>query len=215
MEPAGACASRGQVEAFGRRHRTGLVTMGFTDIVGSAALKQQLGDHAGAQLIERHHALVRATLAEFSEGQELSTAGDSFFLVFVTPSEGVKFALVLQRRLRELSAQAPVAVRDRIGLHMGEVLFQEAEQQRARDLIGLNVDLGARVMGLAQGSQILLTRAVFDSARQSLKGEDIPGIGQLSWLNHGLYQLKGRRRPTGDLRGGGSGHRSVLRPRHQ
>jgi WD40 repeat protein/serine/threonine protein kinase/class 3 adenylate cyclase len=165
--------------------------MGFTDIVGSAALKQQLGDHAGAQLIEQHHALVRATLAEFPEGQELSTAGDSFFLLFVAPSEGVRFALMLQRRLRELSGRAPVAVRDRIGLHMGEVLFQEAERQRGGDLIGLNVDVGARVMGLAQGSQILLTRAVFDSARQSLKGEDIPGIGQLSWLNHGLYQLKG------------------------
>ena len=131
-----------------------------------------MGDHAGAQLLERHHALVRATLAEFPEGQELSTAGE-------------KFALNLQQRLRELSRQAAVPVQGRMGLHLGEVLIQEAGQQRAKDLVGLNVDLGARVMGLAQGGQILLTRAVLDSARQALKGEDIAGVGPLNWLNHG------------------------------
>jgi len=191
MDPRGASTSQAQVEAFGRRHRTGLVTLVFTDMVGSTALKQQLGDRAGAQVIEQHHALVRATLQEFPDGEELSTAGDSFFLVFTTPSAGVKFALILQQRLRELSRQAPVPVQDRLGLHLGEVLIQEADQQRMKDLIGLNVDLGARVMGLAQGGQILLTRAVFDSARQALKGEDIAGVGQLNWLNHGLYQLKG------------------------
>ncbi len=191
MNPQGASASQVQVEAFGRRHRTGLVTLVFTDMVGSTALKQQLGDHAGAQLIEQHHALVRATLQEFPDGEELSTSGDSFFLVFATPSAGVKFALVLQQRLRELSRQAPVAVQDRMGLHLGEVLIQEAAQQRPKDLIGLNVDLGARVMGLAQGGQILLTRAVFDSARQSLKGEEVGGVGSLSWLNHGRFELKG------------------------
>jgi class 3 adenylate cyclase len=120
MDPRDASGSQAQVEAFGRRHRTGLVTLVFTDMAGSTALKQQLGDHVGAQLLERHHALVRATLAEFPEGQELSTAGDSFFLVFATPSVGVKFALILQQRLRELSRQAPVPVQDRLGLHLGE-----------------------------------------------------------------------------------------------
>ena len=101
----GASLSPAKVEAFGRRHRTGLVTLLFTDIVGSTALKQQLGDHGGAQLIEQHHTLVRSTLKEFSDGEELSTAGDSFFLVFATPSTAVKFSLVFQQRLRELSRQ--------------------------------------------------------------------------------------------------------------
>jgi class 3 adenylate cyclase len=60
MDPRDASASQVQVEAFGRRHRTGLVTLVFTDMVGSTALKQQLGDRAGTQLIEQDHALVRA-----------------------------------------------------------------------------------------------------------------------------------------------------------
>ncbi len=53
------------------------------------------------------------------------------------------------------------------------------------------VDTCARVMGLAQGGQILLTRSAFDSARQMLKGEDVAGVGPLEWLNHGSYLLKG------------------------
>jgi hypothetical protein len=39
MEPQGTAASQAQVEAFGRRHRTDLVTLAFTDMVGSTALK--------------------------------------------------------------------------------------------------------------------------------------------------------------------------------
>ena len=46
-------------------------------------------------------------------------------------------------------------------------------------------------MSLAGAHQILASRFAFDSARQVLKGEDISGIGPLSWLTHGTYSLKG------------------------
>jgi class 3 adenylate cyclase len=46
-------------------------------------------------------------------------------------------------------------------------------------------------MSLAQGDQILLTRAVFDSARQALKGEELGSLTELRWLEHGPYRLKG------------------------
>jgi class 3 adenylate cyclase len=62
-----------------------LVTLVFTDLVGSTALKQRLGDQAGAQLIAQEQAVVRATLQELSDGEELSTTGDSFFQVVATP----------------------------------------------------------------------------------------------------------------------------------
>ena len=41
-----------------------------------------------------------------------------------------------------------------------------------------------------------MSRGVFDSARQVLKGEDIEGIGPLEWLNHGAYLLKGIEEPV-------------------
>ena len=177
------------------RGRCELVTLLFTDLVGSTALKQRLGDHAGAELIHQHHHLVRTTLAEFPEGEQMDAVGDSFLLIFVTPSAAVKFALTLQKRLREFNEQAPALVQDRMGLHLGEVLIREAGKEAEKGLVGLNVDLGARVMGLAQGGQILLTRPVFDLARQVLQGQDIEGVGALSWVSHGWYLFKGADEP--------------------
>jgi len=40
------------------------------------------------------------------------------------------------------------------------------------------------------------TRPVFDNARQSLKSEEIEGIGVLDWLNHGRFELKGVEEPV-------------------
>src|SRR5437870_981669 len=89
-----------QLAEFRRKHRTGLLTLLFTDIVGSAQLKQKLGDEAAVALIARHHELVRELRRGFSDAEEIETAGDSFLLVFVRPSDAVKFALRLHAELR-------------------------------------------------------------------------------------------------------------------
>ena len=40
------------------RHQAGLLTILFTDLVGSTALKQQVGDRAGASLLRQDHGLL-------------------------------------------------------------------------------------------------------------------------------------------------------------
>jgi class 3 adenylate cyclase len=110
------------------RQPGGVVTLLFTDIVGSTALKQKLGDKAGLQLIQRHHKLLRRALAQFSGAREIKTAGDSFFVTFPMPSIAVSFALLLQARLRESNANSPTPVQDRVGIHLGEVAFEGGEQ---------------------------------------------------------------------------------------
>jgi class 3 adenylate cyclase len=94
--PAGA----GDSPVAPARHQTGLITIVFTDLVGSTALKQQVGDRTGASLIQQHHALVRDLLRGFQGGQEIETAGDSFLIVFTKPSDAVHFGLLLHSRLR-------------------------------------------------------------------------------------------------------------------
>ena len=188
----------GQLTGFGSlqmeehaKPRTGLLTLVFTDMVGSTALKQELGDLGGDALFKRHHKLVRETLRSFTTGQEVETAGDSFFIVFSAPSDAVRFGLLLQSKLRHLRQETNLALLDRIGIHLGEVVLHGEGVPKSGELYGIQVDICARVMSLAQGGQILMTRAVFDSARQVLKGEDIEGVSQLEWLNHGAYLLKG------------------------
>ncbi len=179
------------------RSQTGVVTLLFTDIVSSTALKQRLGDKAGAALIQQQRALVRQLLATFPGAEEIETAGDSFLLSFPKPSDAVKFALVLQGRLRGLNQGQTAPLEDRVGIHLGEVVIEQHEAgHKPKDLYGLQIDTCARVMSLAKGGQVLMSRGVFDSARQVLKGEDIEGVGALEWLNHGPYLLKGIEEPV-------------------
>jgi serine/threonine protein kinase/class 3 adenylate cyclase/outer membrane protein assembly factor BamB len=185
-----------RIEEFRARHRTGVLTLLFTDLVGSIEIKQRLGDVAAVELIHRHQSLARQVLASFREAEEISTAGDSFFIIFAKPSDAVRFALLLQHALRTAGHEAGVAVLMRIGIHMGEVFIEEeSEGSLKRDVLGIQADAAARVMSLAGGGQVLLTRSVFDNARIFLKGEALAGLAPLSWLNHGLYSVKGIEEP--------------------
>src|SRR5688572_5119457 len=101
------------------RNREAL-TIVFTDIVGSTALKQRLGDVAGIALLERHDAVLRGLLREFSEARELELAGDSFLLSFREAADAVVFSLRLHTALVELSRDSGSKVCVRIGMHRGE-----------------------------------------------------------------------------------------------
>jgi len=185
------------VVAFFQKHRTGLVTLVFTDLVDSTALLQKLGDQAGATFLKQRREIIRDKLRTIPEGEEIETAGDSFLIAFSKPSDAVRFALLVQAQLRSFSKASRLSVQERIGIHLGEVVIAEGETEgKAKDLYGIQLTTAARVMSLAEGGQILLTRGVFDSARQVLKGEDIPEIEQLSWVSHGPYLLKGVDEPV-------------------
>lgn len=167
-----------------------MLTMLFTDIVGSTKLKLDLGDLRAVETIEKHHELVRNLLALYPDAEEISTAGDSFFLVFVRPSEAVHFALKLQNELRVFSQDIGWPVADRIGIHIGEVFVQD-QAERGREFFGIQVDTTARIMSLGGRDQILLSRFAYDSARHTLRRQTIDGLGELSWVSHGLFELKG------------------------
>ena len=81
MSPEMASGYRERVEEFRLKHRTGLVTLLFTDIVGSTKLKQALGDREGVAVIQHHHAMVREILSPVTEASEISAAGHSFFIL--------------------------------------------------------------------------------------------------------------------------------------
>ena len=152
MTPESAAPQPEQMAAFSRKHRTGLLTLVFTDLVESTQLKQSLGDHAGATLIQQHRSLVRGLLRQFPDSEEIETAGDSFLLLFHRPSDAVQFALQLQARLRQFNADRTPPLEDRFGVHLGEVVVREGSGgSRPKGLQGIAVDTCARVMSLTQG----------------------------------------------------------------
>lgn len=169
----------------------------FTDMAGSTQLKQELGDAAALQLMYTHHEMVRDLLRTFPDAEEIGTEGDSFFISFNAASNAVRFALQLQARLRRLSKALGHRLRDRVGIHVGEVSRKvEVGAKRLADLHGLEVDTCARVMSLASPDHILLTRFAHDNALQALKGVPIEGLAGFEFTVHGLYTLKGLSEPV-------------------
>jgi tetratricopeptide (TPR) repeat protein/class 3 adenylate cyclase/tRNA A-37 threonylcarbamoyl transferase component Bud32 len=208
-----AIQRRAKVQEFQRSHRVAVLTLVFTDIVGSTKLKQALGDQEAVLAIQRHHAVIREILGRFGQGEEVETAGDSFFIVFTNPSDAVKFSLFAQARLRALAVESARPILDRIGIHVGEVLVEEDDNRgKAEALYGIQVDTCARVQSLAEGDQILLTRFAFDESRRSLSFGSLDGIDPLSWLNHGPYLLKGVEEPIEICEVGELGKAKLGRP---
>ena len=159
-----------------------VLSLVFTDLAGSTALKAERGDEAVSALIARHREhLVR--LAGETGGRVVDFAGDGCFLVFETPSAAALFAL----RLQQLHAAEPELPAVRIGIHLGEVSEREGRVE------GLAVDLAARIQSLARPAQVLLSSAAAASARQRLGSEVTDRAVQ--WKSHGPYALKGASEP--------------------
>ena len=182
---------REELERFRRAHETQVLTIFFSDLVGSTQLQTEWGNLQAAELVRRHYTIVREVLSRF-DGREIKTAGDSMLIVFAAPSDAVKFALHVQRAMRGEREREPRLPAVRAGVHQGQVVLEKGgSSERVVDIYGLQVSTAARIMDLAQGGQVLLSRAVFDDARAILRADDFPGFGHLSWRNHGAYRFKG------------------------
>ncbi len=145
-----------------------LVTILFTDIVGSTELAARLGDTAWRELLERHHAIVRRELARF-RGQELDTAGDGFFASFDGPARAVQAAAALRVPLRAIGLEI------RAGLHTGEFEISDGK------IVGIGVSIGARISSLAGPGEVLVSSTVKDL---------VAGSG-MRFEDRGERQLKG------------------------
>src|SRR5438128_8328369 len=83
----------------------GVVTVLFTDIVGSAALKTSQGDAAAQEIVRGHFDLLRHQV-ESHGGREVKTLGDGLMATFVSPRNALTSAIAMQRALRSRCASA-------------------------------------------------------------------------------------------------------------
>ncbi len=144
---------------------SGTVTMLFTDIEGSTGLGDRLGDRY-PELLAGHHRLLREAIAA-AGGHEVSTAGDSFFVAFTEADRALDCALRVQRSLAAASWPESEAVRVRVGIHTGAPALQDGTY------VGVDAHCAARVMALAHGGQVLLTKATRDALGSSLEMIDL------------------------------------------
>ncbi|QIS03504.1 adenylate/guanylate cyclase domain-containing protein [Nocardia brasiliensis] len=135
----------------------GHVVITFSDIEGSTALNERLGDQAWVKLLDRHDRLIRKCVSKH-DGHIVKSQGDGFMIAFAEPEQAVRCGLDVQHALGnggKLTGRERVRVR--IGIHMGTSV------RRGDDLFGRNVAMAARVAGQANGGEILISEAVRDS----------------------------------------------------
>ncbi|MBI2926008.1 MAG: hypothetical protein HYY24_09915 [Verrucomicrobia bacterium] len=85
---------------FEREHRSGWLTVAFTEILAVKTRTQPLGDREGVALIQ-HPRLLPCELLRAFTVVEASTGGDRPSFVFNGPSGGVRPAIIPQRRRRD------------------------------------------------------------------------------------------------------------------
>ena len=149
----------------------GTVTFLFTDIEGSTALLQRLGDDY-TQVVADHRRLLREVFQQ-ADGREVDTQGDAFFYSFTRARDAVRAAVAGQRALAEHSWPQGAEVRVRMGLHTGEPTVDD------EGYVGLDVVRAARICSAGHGGQILLsetTRALVGN--QLPEGVSVRDLGQ-------------------------------------
>lgn len=145
-----------------------LVTVLFTDIVGSTARAAAAGDAEWRKLLDRHDQICRTTLDRY-QGRWVKQTGDGMLATFDAP--GV--ALECAEELRGQLSAAGVSIR--AGMHTGEI------EVRNNDIAGIGVHIAARISSLAGPGELLVSRVVKDL---------VAGSGHV-FTSRGVHPLKG------------------------
>jgi class 3 adenylate cyclase len=172
----------------------------FTDVEGSTALTQRLGDAKARELLRQHERMVREALKSHG-GAEVKTLGDGFMASFGSATGALECAIAMQRAFAEWnegslrSKGSPSTssgrtvgegsgraepIRVRIGLNAGEPIAEND------DLFGTVVNRAARITATAKGGEILVSNVV----RELAEGKDF------LFADRGEANLKGFDEPV-------------------
>ncbi|HVB58204.1 MAG TPA: protein kinase [Candidatus Acidoferrales bacterium] len=146
--------ARAEIDEQLRRHKN-LLTVLFTDIVGSTSYFDRFGDTAGLAMVHLNSELGTNVIGDFG-GTIVKTIGDSIMADFPEPKSAVKAAIEMQRRLIELNSELPDHRRMelRIGIHSGMGF------RKGADVFGDVVNLAARITKRTEAAQILISHTV-------------------------------------------------------
>ena len=164
----------------------GTVTILFSDIEGSTALNERLGDVRWLDLLREHNRIVRGQIQSCG-GFEVKAQGDGFMVAFPSARRAIECARAIQHAIaRELGDHPDGPIRVRIGLHTGEAIREES------DFYGKNVVVAARIADEARGGEILassvvkeLTESAGDLSFEEVREVELAGLAG----THDVYKV--------------------------
>jgi class 3 adenylate cyclase len=121
---------------------SGLVTILFTDLVGSTELLARTGDHTAQPIFRAHHDLL-SQAAVGHGGQETKWLGDGLMVAFPSAAGAVRSAIAMQQASRRPVSGERLTLR--VGLNVGEALVDVS------DYFGTAVVIARRLCDRAKG----------------------------------------------------------------
>lgn len=137
------------------------LTFLFTDLKGSTALYERVGDLAAFDLVRAHfHALLEIISSE--KGAVVKTIGDAVMATFVRPEHAIVAGLRMRAAMDVLNKQRGTAdLIVKIGIHEGPCLAVMLNERQ--DYFGQTVNIAARVQSLSTAQEMHITGAVLDA----------------------------------------------------
>jgi len=137
------------------------LTFLFTDLKGSTALYERVGDLAAFDLVRAHfHALLEIISSE--KGAVVKTIGDAVMATFIRPEHAIVAGLRMRAAMDALNAARGTSdLVVKIGIHEGPCLAVMLNERQ--DYFGQTVNIAARVQGLATSQAIHITGPVIDA----------------------------------------------------
>jgi class 3 adenylate cyclase len=139
----------------------------FTDIKGSTALYDRIGDMKAFNLVRQHFGVLRDVITA-NQGALVKTIGDAVMASFYDPLDAVRAALGMLAQIKRFNdAAGEELITLKIGAHVGQCIAVTLNKRL--DYFGQTVNLAARVQGLAEANEICLTDQIYG----------LPGAGEL------------------------------------
>ncbi len=133
---------------------SGLITILFTDLVGSTELASDLGDVAADEMRRDHFASLREAIAATC-GTEVKTIGDALMVSYPGAADALGGAATMQRAVdRHNRKLGEGRLSMRVGISAGDASFEDG------DWFGTPVVESSRLCAAAQGGQILVSDIV-------------------------------------------------------
>jgi class 3 adenylate cyclase len=152
------------------------LTFLFTDLRGSTALYERVGDLNAYDLVKAHFRVLQEIVTA-EAGAIVKTIGDAVMATFPTPDRAVTAAIKMREAMRELNkSREHEELLLKIGIHEGPCLAVMLNERQ--DYFGQTVNIASRVQNLATTRSILATEPVVDYP-QTAKLLDSSGLKAL------------------------------------
>jgi class 3 adenylate cyclase len=141
----------------------------FADVSGSTRLYEKLGEAEAAYAVDRCIKRMERAAA-IHRGRVVKVIGDEMMVVFGQPDAAFQSACEMQQRIDDLPPVSGVKLSVRAGFHWGSAA------QEGEDVRGDAVSVAARMVGLANGGQILTTAATLGCLAPPLRQATRPVV---------------------------------------